>query len=198
MRKIAICCFLLLTLPFAARPLAHAQPASSTDNKASETAKSASTAHFYRLDFVVQELGENDKVVNSRSYSATISTDHKALASIRAGSRIPIPVSAGTFSTGSPATQFQYQDVGVNIDIDPSGTDEVGDRLALSLTIEVSSLASNTRMGGPNSPEEPVVRQNRWRGPILIPIGKPTVAFSSENLDSKGAMHVVVTATSLQ
>jgi hypothetical protein len=37
-----------------------------------------------------------------------------------------------------------------------------------------------------------------WDAPVLIPIGKPTVVFSSDALESKGGMQLVVTATLLQ
>jgi hypothetical protein len=33
---------------------------------------------------------------------------------------------------------------------------------------------------------------------VLIPIGKPSVVFTSDSLDNKGSMQLVVTATPLQ
>jgi len=48
------------------------------------------------------------------------------------------------------------------------------------------------------SVHQPVVRQNKWQAAVLIPVGKPTVVFTSDALDSKGTMQLVVTATSLQ
>jgi hypothetical protein len=45
---------------------------------------------------------------------------------------------------------------------------------------------------------DPVIRQSLWQGSVVIPIGKPTVAFSSDTVDSKGGMQLVVTATPLQ
>jgi hypothetical protein len=43
-----------------------------------------------------------------------------------------------------------------------------------------------------------VIRQNTWVGPVVIPVGKPTVVFSSDALESKGGMQVSVTATLLE
>ncbi len=89
-------------------------------------------------------------------------------------------------------TQFQYVDVGVNFDID--GVHEIDSKLSLRLKAEVSSVASKD-----DSPQhQPVIRQNSWRAPVLVPIGKPTVVFRSDSLDSKGAMQVTLTASRIQ
>jgi hypothetical protein len=188
MRKIAIiACLLLLTLSL--RHLAFAQETSAPDNaKVPET-----SLHYYHLVFVVQEMGADSKPVNSRSYSTTVSTDVHASASIRTGSRIPIET--GTFSgeAKSPMnTQFQYIDVGVNMDI--RDVREAGRQLTLDLTTDVSSAAEST------DPilHQPVIRQNKWHSVILMPIGKSTVAFSSDSVDSKGSMQVVITATPIE
>jgi hypothetical protein len=45
---------------------------------------------------------------------------------------------------------------------------------------------------------QPVIRQNKWQAGVLIPVGKATVVFASDSLDSKGGMQVVVTASPLQ
>lgn len=199
MRKTAICCLLLLTLPFMGRVFAQDGPKTPEASAIPETAQTpASPVRYYHLDFAVRELGEDGKPVNSRSYFATVSTGRNTSSTnIRAGSKIPIATGAYMAGNQQPNLQFQYQDVGVNIDIGPDRTEEIGSRLALFLTMEISSLASSAHLGGPNGVEQPVIRQNRWRGPVLIPIGKPTTVFSSEYTDSKGSMQVVVTATPL-
>jgi len=198
MRKIATCSFLLLVLPFTGTALAQDEPKTSAENKAPETAKAqAAPVHYYRLDFVVQELGEDGKPVNSRAYSSTANTDSKPpWVTIRTGSKVPI--ATGVFSKDSQpqSTQFQYLDVGVSIDT--SRIAEVGSQLEFFLTAEISSLAPGMHMGSPNGPEEPVVRENKWSAPVLIPIGKPTMVFTSDALDSKGGMQLSVTATRLQ
>jgi hypothetical protein len=45
---------------------------------------------------------------------------------------------------------------------------------------------------------EPVIRQNSWDSTVAIPIGKPTVVGSSDDLDSKGKLQVEVTATRVE
>jgi hypothetical protein len=190
MRKLAlICCLAFLTTSFGQRSFAQeAAPAV-------EPAKAAQTpAHFYHIDFVVQELGADGKPTNSRSYAATVSTDSRDHGtSIRTGSKIPI--ATGTPSGSNPAlvnTPFQYVDVGVNIDV--RSAREIGRQLSLDLIADVSS------MGAPNEPSlnRPVIRQNKWQGSVLIPIGKGVVVFNSDSLDSKGSMQVTMTASLLQ
>jgi hypothetical protein len=147
-------------------------------------------AHYYHLEFVVQELGADGKPVNSRSYSSTASTGRSDLnASIRTGSRVP--VATGPVS-GAP-NSFQYMDVGVNIDV--RNTHEVNGKLAISLVADVSSLATPA---GLSQPSNPVVRNNRWQATVIVPLNKPTVAFSSDSLDTRGSMQLVVTATPMQ
>lgn len=196
MRKIAISCLLLLTLPFAAQALAQGDQAVA---KAPEAAKAPEPpVHFYHLDLVVKEMGEDGKPVNSRTYSCTVSTAHNEHDSVRVGSRIPI-ATGSYLNNGSDAqvnTQFQYLDVGVNFDV--QDVREEGNKLAMDLKAEISGVGSNVRFGGENGINEPVVRQNRWQAPVLIPTGKPTVVFTSDDIDTKGGMQVVVTATPVE
>jgi len=191
MRKIAISCFLLLTLPFAGRTFAQ------NETKVSEAGKQAEqVVHYYHLDLAVQEVGENGKPVNSRTYSCMVSTARGERDSVRVGSRVPI--ATGSSSNGAEAvnTQFQYQDLGVDFDVNE--VHEVAGKLAMNLGAEIHSLGPITHIGGPNGPVEPASQHNRWQTPVLIPIGKATVVFTSDDIDSKGGMQVVATATLLQ
>jgi hypothetical protein len=43
-----------------------------------------------------------------------------------------------------------------------------------------------------------VIRQNKWDSSVLIPVGKPTLVFSADDLDSKGKMQVELTATKVE
>src|SRR6266404_3853455 len=90
---------------------------------------------FYRLDFVVKEV-ESGKVVNSRSYSSMVAVGSNG--SIRTGGRTPVPT--GTGGGLSPLTQAQYTfyDTGVNIDF--KDLRELPDRLALQVTVDISSI----------------------------------------------------------
>jgi hypothetical protein len=190
MRKTTLFCTLLLsllTLPAFVR----AQDA----DKPAESAKTADAPpNYYHLVFVVQELDTAGKPVNSRTYTTSVSTDPRFNGQIRTGSRIPIATGtyAGGDAKGLVNTQFQYLDVGVNIDV--AHVVEAGRQIAIDLSTEISSVADAK---DPNL-RQPVIRQNRWHAPVLIPLGKPSVVFSSDLLDSKGSLQVTVTATPLQ
>jgi hypothetical protein len=91
-------------------------------------------------------------------------------------------------------TQFTYQNVGVQIDV--RNAHEIGRQLTLDLTANVNSLGGFATIV--TNFQEPIIRQNKWESWVLIPIGKATVVFNSDDLDSKGSMQMVVTATLLQ
>jgi len=189
MRKmIAVTSFLLFALAFGAPVLAQGEPKLPQTSKAVEA-----PAHYYHLEFVVQEMGTDNKPANSRTYTTTVSTDDAEFASIRTNSRLPI-VTSSTTTPDNPKdvnTAFQYFDVGVNIDAHHAR--EINRQLSLDLNVEISSLAAR-------DPDlhQPIIRQNKWKAVVLIPIGKRTVVFTSDALDSKGSMQLVVTATPLQ
>ncbi len=191
MRKLAFnLCLLLLTV-FCGRTI-FAQEASQTPPPVQAA---EAPVHFFHLLFVVQEVGPDGKPTNSRSYTTTVSTDAREEGtSIRASARIP--VATASFSSGANKTlanpQYQLLDVGVNIDT--HNAREVGRRLSLHITADVSSLGKSSD----ENLNQPVLRQNKWRATVLIPLDKPTVVFTSDSLDNKGSMQMVVTATSLQ
>jgi len=193
MQKVMIGCFLLLfSLTFGHQALAQDQA------KPSEAAKTPeASARYYHLDFVVQEFGADGKATNSRTYTTTVCTDiHAPYTEIRTNSKVPITTASFTDTKSSQVnTQFQYQNVGVNIDV--SQVHEVGRNLGLEVTADVSSIAPSGNAEPNQSLIEPVIRQNRWQSSVLVPIGKATVIFTSDALDSKGSMQVVVTATPL-
>jgi hypothetical protein len=193
----AICSVLLLLLPLgnaAAQDAAKPQEAV----KPTEASKAQEPpAHYYHLDFLLQELGVDGKPVNSRSYTTILSTDPRdPYMSIRTGSRVPVVTSAKqTDPAGErPETQYQYLNVGVTIGA--RGAREIGTQLAIHLNADESSLAPVS----PAAPAavDPVIRQNSWEAIVLIPIGKPTIVFSSDTLESKGRTQLVVTAIPLQ
>jgi len=191
MRKLALVCSLLV-ITFGIAPKSSAQDSA----KAPESAKATLPAHYYHLDFVIEELNAEGKPTNSRTFSTSVSTDPKSWSQIRTGSKFPIPTSSKSSDPDAKAqssvdTLFQYVDLGVNVDV--HNAHEIDRQLALDLSTEFSSVATAT---SPNV-HAPVIRSNRWQASLLIPIGKPTVAFTSDSLESKGSTRVLVTATQI-
>ncbi|HUE04086.1 MAG TPA: hypothetical protein VMR62_31340 [Bryobacteraceae bacterium] len=141
-----------------------------------ETAKpAAGTAKYFHLEFVVKEL-DGGKVTNARHYTTTIVTgDHRC--TIRSGNKVPL-------QTGG-TSGLTYVEVGVNID--GSGAKEIDGNLALDISAEISNVAA--------AANPPLIRQTKWNSNVLVPIGKPTVIASSDDVASKGQMQLELTAT---
>jgi hypothetical protein len=191
MQKATLACLLLLvTAGFGNTMLAQDQPSA---KQPPGTHESAQPDHFYHLDFVVEDLNAEGNVVNSRSYSTIVSTNTRGTMSIRSGSKIPIVTGSYSGANGKETnplinTEFQYEDIGASFDV--RDTHEVDGQLAFDLVTALSSVAAVD----PNL-REPVIRENKWQASVLIPIGKRSVAFSSDAIDSKGSTRVLVTAT---
>jgi len=81
-------------------------------------------------------------------------------ATLKIGDRVPIATGsfAGTAGGGSPLvnTQFQYLDVGVNIDITPHVHSE--NEVTLKMTLEISSVTGEQNIGGVT---QPIIGQRR-------------------------------------
>ena len=156
-----------------------------------QSAAGAQAAPLYHIEFVVKEV-DGSKVINSRNYSTSIPQNGHA--SIRAGSRVPI--ATGTYTSGSnerPQTQYQYFDVGANFDCGDAR--EMEGKLGLRVTAELSSIPPGEQ---PLQGQNPVVRQNKWTADVIVPLGKPTIIFSSDDVSGKGKMQVELTATPIK
>jgi hypothetical protein len=145
---------------------------------------------FYRLEFVVKEL-EHDKVINARMYSTSLSSNTREGASIRAGSRVPYAASTLNPGPGSASTkQYQYYDIGVNIDSRDARELAAG-QLALYLSVDVSSLLATKESGGDFPP---AVRNTKWSSPVVVPIKKSVIVFSSDDPSGNRKMQLELTA----
>ena len=72
------------------------------------------------------------------------------------------------------------------------------DKLSFNLSAVVSSLAPESKVHFEAGANDPVIRQNRWQATVAIPVGKPTVVFSSDDLDDTGKMQVELMATPVE
>jgi hypothetical protein len=139
---------------------------------------------YYKADFVVKEVDAGGHVVNSRSYSTILATTNGAASNqIRSGDRIPIRVN--TEGKGD----IQYVDIGVNIDC--RVIHEVDQKLAMSITAEVSSLPAGADL---TSTLDPLIRTFKWNADVLIAPGVPTTIFSSDDVGSKTKIQLEVAA----
>src|SRR6185437_242444 len=102
MRRIAV---LSLVLIFGVLNTVQTLHAQEEHKQASEPA-SAKVVHAYRVDFSINEL-QDGKKINSRHYSMILTSGDRN--QIKIGTRVPVS------TTPSVSTQFQYMDVGTNI-----------------------------------------------------------------------------------
>jgi hypothetical protein len=144
----------------------------------------AAPVRFFKLDFVVKEV-DGGKVLNSRSYSATVSTKPNMTCHIRTNSRIPV-------STSMDGNSFTFTNAGTNIDC--GNVTELPGALSVTLTAEVTSVAQDAS-AGTVAARQPVVRENKWDSTVVVPLKKPTVVFSSDDATSKHQMQLELTAT---
>lgn len=140
----------------------------------SEAPKIAEPVKFYKLDFVVKEV-EGAKVLNTRSYSMTASS--KTDASARTGVSAP----------------FSDQYMETNVNIDCKNISESHGDLSLYIGAELTILESVPAPSGPAG--RPTIHRNRWGSTVILPLKKPTVIFSSDDLTSKRQMQLELTAT---
>jgi hypothetical protein len=79
------------------------------------------------------------------------------------------------------------------VNIDSGKAEEVNGKLAMKVNAELSSTVPGTEAG-----VSPVIRQNRLTAVVLVPLAKPTVIFSSDDLRGKGRLQVELTATRIE
>ena len=140
------------------------------------------------MDFLLTEL-EDGKKNNSRTYS--LMAREGILNKLRAGVRVPIAT-----NMGSPIPQFQYLDVGMNIDC---RVEEREGSLALNAVADSSSFSLPGEPKAPGSvAEQPVIRQMRSEINTVISLGKTTLISSMDDPSSKRRFQLEVTATKVK
>jgi len=156
-----------------------------------QEAKPRPSNDVYKVEYLFSELQDNKKV-NTRTYTVLVGSTEKA--SVRLGSRIPIAVGAQVTSGGKEGstvlpTQFQYMDVGVNIDcsVDPLESD-----VGLRTNVDISRLAPENRIG------QPIVRNTRISVHNVVPLGKQTMVASADEVDTPGRFQIEATVTKVK
>jgi general secretion pathway protein D len=105
------------------------------------------------VSFSLLASDSNTKVIQNPEIRAMDSEK----ASLKIGDRVPIATGSYQSTNGGGVnTQFQYLDVGVNIDITPYV--HSNNEVTLKMSLEVSSVAGETNIGGFN---EPTIGQRR-------------------------------------
>jgi hypothetical protein len=137
----------------------------------------------YRLEYTVTEM-DGAKKLSSRSY--TLQAEEGKSASMRVGTRVPV----ATGGTGD-AVQYNYIDVGVNLDVTASTLEATTIRLKTNVDI-TSMIAPTTTPGALHS--QPTVRQTRDQLTTVIPLDKPVILTTQDDPSYTTSMQVQVIA----
>ena len=144
---------------------------------------------IYKVVFLIYEV-EDGKKINERTYTLPVSTidgsPHSS--SMRVGTRVPVT----TATSSGDKTQWQYVDVGLNIDCDVT---EQADKFIVHGSVELSSFALPEQGTDPRSGGNPVLRNIRQTFTTLVPPAKPTLATTMDDVNSKKRLQVEITAT---
>lgn len=150
-----------------------------------QEAKPQPSTSTYKLDYVFSE-NQDGKRVNARSYTTLVRVRDRG--SIRLGSRIPVSVGAAP-KEGAP-TQWQYMDIGVNIDCRIE--EELDSGIDLFTNAEVTSLTDERHFGNP------IVRQSKIQVQNIVPLGKQILLTSADEVDGTRRLQLEVTATKVK
>jgi type II secretory pathway component GspD/PulD (secretin) len=122
----------------------------------------------YRLTYTITELDAGKTIGTEHLSMVLVAGQHTTL---KQGDKIP--VATGSFSSENPSagsqTQFQYLDVGMNID---ATITEYGTGVFLKSKVEQSSLGQPSTIAGI---QEPVVRQTVVEGTAVLTPAKPVM-----------------------
>ena len=151
----------------------------------------------YRLEYTITEM-EDGKQLNARSYSVMCEDRGSPTRGVlKVGSRVPVVsgVAAHGDSPNALQAQFQYLDVGMNIDARLDVTAS-GD-LTLQSDVDMSSVANGDR---PTQVDfnPPVIRQLRVSSFNAITVGKPVVISTADDVASHRQFQIQVVATKLK
>ena len=178
-------------------------------NAGSATTDTSAVTASVRIQVVLTEYDGTKKIASlpyMLPYAATAATDDKswrAFASLRVGVRVPI--AAASSKTGE--NSVQYMDVGTNIDARARHLD--GDRYAIELTVERSSLytrgenkdgKTEGREWAPGDPvpgSQPLIRQFRGNVTILVHDGRGAEATVATDPLTGHSLKVEVLLTSV-
>jgi hypothetical protein len=128
---------------------------------------------------------ENGKRLNTRKYMML--ADEEVWDRIRVGSQVPFIV-GGVGSGG-----YQYKDIGMNIDCRPHSREN---GVLLDLTVEMTSVLKPEESHQPI--EHPVFRTDRSSVGAVIPLGKPTVISTMDDVSSDRRYEIEITATKVR
>ena len=196
-KRVLVCLFAAMLLSWTAA--AQEKGTSKRDDSQAEAASRSGSSDArardtYKLNYTVTEL-EDGKKLNTRTYSLMCENEASSQASrwgahLRVGSRVPVATGSFVPAPSNGGTQFQYIDIGMNIDANMNTMDDGG--LTLASTVEMSSVAES---GVAGTSTNPVIRQLRASTNSVLTPDKPIILSTADDVGSKRRFEVQVVAT---
>jgi hypothetical protein len=133
----------------------------------------------YKVEFTLHDGTDADGKAGRR-YSMLVSTSGKGV--FRVGNRVPYATGSFQPSTGANplpvTTQYQYFDVGVNIDC---SVREASGKINVRADLDVSTVVQHDRSGAAGTAPNPTISQIKMNVDALVNPGKPTVVASIDD-----------------
>lgn len=139
----------------------------------------------YRLTYTISDT-EPGKPAATRHVSLVVLAGNKSV--VKQGTRVPIATGASGQDAAPGSTQFQYIDIGLNIDATLESTAQT---IQLHTRIEQSSVADEKSTVGT---QDPVILQTQLDQTSTLVPGKPLALGSLEQPDSSRCQEVEVVA----
>src|SRR5581483_6207902 len=152
--------------------------------QATESAAPTRPIAAYRLDFTLTEF-EDGKKTNSRSYSLLAQTH--SWNKLRIGTRLPV----ATHPSANELSQFQYIDIGMNID---ANIEEQEGVVLLNSTVDVSGMAPQRE----EQTHAPIIRQMKSELRTVVSPGKSTIITADDDPTGKARFQLEVMATKIK
>ena len=144
-----------------------------------DSSSTVSGKHFMFV-FVVKEV-DGPKVLNTRTYTAIVSEGQRQT-QIRAGSTVKV------FDNPSH-TSSHMAEIGFDLDCQSIAFLVEHNDVAMALHAGYTSV-----IGDASSTDDPIVRRNSWQSQVVVPVGKATTLFTSDDMTGKHQIQLELTA----
>ncbi|MGC9969132.1 MAG: hypothetical protein ABSE56_00950 [Bryobacteraceae bacterium] len=176
-----------------AAPLIFASLLASTVSLRAQEKKESVTPGVYRVEFNIRDGSEAAAKVGRR-YAMLIAANGKG--TFRVGNRVPIATGGlqpggGTEGSSKLYTQYQYFDIGVNIDC---RLRELNGKVDLNADIDVSTIVEHEK-GAAAIPPNPTVASIRLSVGTILDLGKPALVASIDDPVTMRRFDVQATVT---
>ena len=151
----------------------------------SASAQESRDTPLYRVEFNIHD-GSDAAAKAGRRYSLLIEASGRG--TFRAGNKVPYVTGAGS---GTQAPQYNYADIGVNID---ARLRDISGRIFLNADLDVSTVLPREKDASPN----PTIASIRISVSTIMSPGKPALVASIDDPAIKRRFDIEATVTKIE